>query len=77
MKIAIASNHAGSPLKQTILEAVQALGHEALDFGTHVAANTAGNCSATISARAIGIWRVWPKRRVNPSSQPGMMVGVS
>jgi ribose 5-phosphate isomerase B len=41
MKIAIASDHAGFPLKQTILEAVQALGHETLDLGTHAATEAA------------------------------------
>jgi ribose 5-phosphate isomerase B len=34
MKIAIASDHAGYPLKSTVLEMVRAAGHEALDLGT-------------------------------------------
>jgi ribose 5-phosphate isomerase B len=41
MRIAIASDHAGFPLKQTILEAVQALGHETIDLGTYAAAEAA------------------------------------
>lgn len=35
MKIAFACDHAGFPLKQPILEAIRAAGHEALDLGTH------------------------------------------
>jgi ribose 5-phosphate isomerase B len=34
MKIAIACDHAGFPLKQTILETVCAAGHDVLDLGT-------------------------------------------
>ena len=34
MKIAIACDHAGFPLKQTILEAVRFAGHEPVDLGT-------------------------------------------
>ena len=34
MKIAIACDHAGFPLKQTILEVVRSTGHEPLDLGT-------------------------------------------
>jgi len=35
MKVAIACDHAGFPLKQIVLEAVCAAGHEPLDLGTH------------------------------------------
>lgn len=35
MKVAVACDHAGFPLKQTVLEAVRAAGHEPLDLGTH------------------------------------------
>jgi ribose 5-phosphate isomerase B len=49
MKIAIASDHAGFPLKQTIIETVQALGHEALDLGTHAAAEAADYPDAAAS----------------------------
>ncbi len=35
MKIAFACDHAGFPLKQTILEEVRALGHAVLDLGTN------------------------------------------
>ncbi|MFM6967662.1 MAG: RpiB/LacA/LacB family sugar-phosphate isomerase [Microbacteriaceae bacterium] len=35
MKIAVASDHAGVPLKLEIAELVRALGHEVVDFGTH------------------------------------------
>lgn len=34
MKIAIACDHAGFPLKQTVIEVVQSLGHKTLDLGT-------------------------------------------
>ncbi len=34
MKIAIACDHAGFPLKQTIIETARAAGHEVLDLGT-------------------------------------------
>lgn len=35
MRIAIACDHAGFPLKKMVLETVQAAGHEAIDLGTH------------------------------------------
>lgn len=35
MKISVASDHAGFPLKAVVLEAVATAGHEALDLGTH------------------------------------------
>ena len=35
MKIAIATDHAGFPMKESVLEAVRAAGHEVLDLGTH------------------------------------------
>ncbi len=34
MKIAVACDHGGFPLKQTVLETIRALGHEPLDLGT-------------------------------------------
>ena len=34
MKIAVATDHAGFPLKAAVLETVRAAGHEALDMGT-------------------------------------------
>jgi len=34
MKVAIGSDHAGFPLKATVIEAVKAAGHEAIDLGT-------------------------------------------
>ena len=34
MKIAVACDHGGFPLKETILEAVRAAGHEPIDLGT-------------------------------------------
>ncbi len=35
MKVAVACDHAGFPLKQIVLEAVRAAGHEPLDLGTN------------------------------------------
>ena len=35
MKIAVGCDHAGFPLKQTVLEAIRAAGHEAVDMGTY------------------------------------------
>jgi ribose 5-phosphate isomerase B len=34
MKVAVACDHAGFPLKQVVLDAVRAAGHEAIDLGT-------------------------------------------
>lgn len=34
MKVAIGADHAGFPMKQTIIEAVEAAGHTVLDLGT-------------------------------------------
>jgi RpiB/LacA/LacB family sugar-phosphate isomerase len=35
MKIAVAADHGGFPLKETVKEAIQAAGHEPVDLGTH------------------------------------------
>jgi len=35
MIVAIGSDHAGFPLKETVIRAVHAAGHEVLDLGTH------------------------------------------
>lgn len=35
MRVAVACDHAGFPMKNTILETVRSLGHEAIDLGTH------------------------------------------
>jgi ribose 5-phosphate isomerase B len=35
MKVAIAADHAGSPLLPPLLEEVRRLGHEGIDLGTH------------------------------------------
>ena len=37
MKIAVGFDHAGFPLKETVLKAVQASGHEPIDMGTNSA----------------------------------------
>ena len=34
MKVAVACDHAGFPLKHIVLEAVRAAGHEVIDLGT-------------------------------------------
>ena len=33
MRVAVASDHAGFPLKDTVIEAVRAAGHTAIDLG--------------------------------------------
>lgn len=35
MKVAIACDHAGFPLKETAIEQIRALGHEVIDLGIH------------------------------------------
>jgi RpiB/LacA/LacB family sugar-phosphate isomerase len=35
MKIAVACDHGGFPLKARVIETIRAAGHEALDLGTH------------------------------------------
>lgn len=35
MKVAVACDHAGFPLKSIVMEAVRAAGHQPLDLGTH------------------------------------------
>ncbi len=35
MKIAVACDHGGFPLKETVIEAIRSAGHEALDLGTY------------------------------------------
>lgn len=37
MKIAVACDHGGFPLKETVIETIRALGHEPLDLGTYSA----------------------------------------
>lgn len=37
MKVAIGCDHAGFPLKATVMEAARSAGHEPLDLGTHSA----------------------------------------
>jgi ribose 5-phosphate isomerase B len=35
MKVVIAADHAGFPLKETVIEVTRQCGHEAMDLGTH------------------------------------------
>ena len=35
MRVAVACDHAGFPLKAKVIEVIRAVGHEALDLGTH------------------------------------------
>jgi len=39
VKVAVASDHAGFPLKDTILETIRKAGHEAIDLGTNSTAS--------------------------------------
>ena len=34
MKVAVASDHGGYPLKQTVIDTLNVLGHDAIDYGT-------------------------------------------
>jgi len=34
MKVAIATDHGGYPLKETVINTLKELGHESIDFGT-------------------------------------------
>jgi ribose 5-phosphate isomerase B len=51
MKIAVACDHAGFPVKARVLETVRALGHEAIDLGVHAPEPPADYPDA---ARAVG-----------------------
>ena len=53
MRIAIASDHAGFPLKETIREHLAKLGHELLDCGTHSAESCDYPDFAKIAAVAV------------------------
>ncbi len=35
MRVAVAADHAGFPLKDTIIQVIRAAGHEPIDLGTH------------------------------------------
>ena len=35
MKVAVASDHGGFPMKQTVIDTLTSLGHEPIDLGTH------------------------------------------
>ena len=37
MKVAVACDHAGFALKETVIKTIQSLGHEAIDCGAHAA----------------------------------------
>ena len=54
MKIAIGADHAGLPLKRELVEALQSLGHEVKDFGTHSGDSVDYPDFASEVARAVG-----------------------
>jgi ribose 5-phosphate isomerase B len=54
MKIAVAADHAGFPLKSMILEELRALGHEGIDLGADSAAPSDYPDFARAVAQAIG-----------------------
>ena len=39
MRVVVASDHAGFPLKETVIKAVRAAGHEPVDLGTNSTAS--------------------------------------
>jgi len=53
MKVAIAADHGGWPLKSTVLAAVRAAGHEPIDLGTHSADPVDYPDYAAAAARAV------------------------
>ena len=53
MKVAVATDHGGWPLKETVLEAVRSAGHEAVDLGTHSADPVDYPDFAAAAARAV------------------------
>lgn len=53
MKVAIAADHAGFPLKAVVLAVVRAAGHEALDFGTDTTAPVDYPDVVAAAARAV------------------------
>ncbi|HWP66570.1 MAG TPA: RpiB/LacA/LacB family sugar-phosphate isomerase [Candidatus Limnocylindria bacterium] len=53
MKVAVAADHGGWPLKETVLSAVRGAGHEPLDLGTHSAAPVDYPDFAAAAARAV------------------------
>jgi len=53
MKVAVAADHGGWPLKEAVLAVVRAAGHEALDLGTDSAAPVDYPDYAAAAARAV------------------------
>lgn len=53
MKVAVATDHGGFPLKTTVLDAVRAAGHDPLDLGTHSADPVDYPDLAAAAARAV------------------------
>lgn len=53
MKVAVATDHGGLPLREAVLEAVRTAGHEALDLGTHGADPVDYPDYAAAAARAV------------------------
>jgi ribose 5-phosphate isomerase B len=53
MKVAVAADHGGWPLKATVLAAVRAAGHEPIDLGTHSADPVDYPDYAAAAARAV------------------------
>ncbi len=53
MRVAVASDHAGFPLKATVVDAVRAAGHDPLDLGTDSTAPVDYPDYAAAAARAV------------------------
>jgi ribose 5-phosphate isomerase B len=54
MKVAVASDHAGLPLKRELVEVLESSGHEVKDFGTHSGDSVDYPDFASEVARAVG-----------------------
>jgi ribose 5-phosphate isomerase B len=85
MRIAIASDHAGFPLKQELLEDIAQLGHDALDLGAHntepsdypdFAAAVGGALMASSADRGILICGSGVGVCVAANKMPGIRAGI-
>ena len=52
MKVAVGFDHAGFPLKQTVLQAVRDVGHEIIDLGT----NSAERWTSLTTVKKVDAW---------------------
>lgn len=58
MKVAVAADHGGYPLKETVMAVIQKLGHEVVDLGTHSTEPVDYPDYAEAAGKAIQKWGV-------------------